>query len=170
MVFTGDGKGKTTAALGCALRAAGTGRRTLMVQFIKGSFPTGEETSLAMFKGLVELRRFGRGYVFSNSPSHVVAESRKLVKLGLEYAAAKTGKGGYYFLILDEIFGAVKAGLISEKDVIKYLDRFDPKLNIILTGRGAGKALVLRADLVTEMKCLKHHYDNGVSEREGIEY
>ena len=165
IVHTGNGKGKTTAALGLAFRALGHGFRVLMVQFIKGSWKYGELESARKFDNF-DLRPMGRGFVSTNG--QVPDEDRQAARDALSYAHAHLGD--YDVIILDEIIYAIGFGLVTEEEVLGLLDEKPERLHLILTGRNAPARIVERADLVTEMREIKHPYQRGIKAQRGIEF
>jgi cob(I)alamin adenosyltransferase len=173
ILFTGEGKGKTTAALGMVLRAAGHGRTALVVQFLKrgprARDPrTGEVAALALLPG-VEIVQTGRGFVPRRDDPRW-AEHRQAAQEGLSLAQEAVGSGRYDLVVLDEICGAVTAGLLEEEQVIALVEQGDPRVILVLTGRGAGERLIALADTVTEMRCLKHGYQAGIPAQPGVEF
>ena len=164
-VYTGDGKGKTTAALGLALRAGGAGLRIYIGQFIK----KGDYSEIVMLRRLrprVTVRQFGAGcYVKRPSP----ADHRR-ARRGLKLLARAMQSGRYDLVVADEINCAVKAGLLSNRDVLGLADGKPSGVELVLTGRDAPRALLRKADLVTEMRKIKHPFDRGVGARRGIEF
>ena len=177
MVFTGNGKGKTTAALGQAIRALGEEKRVLMVQFIKGPWQSGEDFFLKKFSiqhSTFNIVKTGRGFVGILGDSLFPEEHKKAAEDGLAFARKEIESGMWDIVILDEINNAVSLGLISEDKVLELLDLSNLptcKLeHLIFTGRDAPKEFIDRADLVTEMRDIKHPYDTGVKAKRGIEY
>lgn len=166
-VYTGKGKGKTTAALGVALRAAGHGLKTYIGQFLKGQ-DYGELHSIQKLSSWITLEQFGRkGFIHvTKNPDK---EDFKRAKSGLKKCREAMLSGAYTVIILDEINVAIYFKLITEKEVHDFLDKKPEDIEVILTGRYAPDSLVKRADLVTEMKEIKHYYSEGVQVREGIE-
>ncbi len=167
-VYTGDGKGKTTAALGLALRAAGAGMKVLFVQFAKGRH-TSELAALERLADLITVRRFGREGFISGEP---IDEDRACAREGLDEAKRAASSGEYGLLVLDEAAVAVKLGLFAEDELLEVIDAVQaasPRTEIVVTGRAAPEGLVERADLVTEMRAVKHYFDKGVGARIGIE-
>jgi cob(I)alamin adenosyltransferase len=166
-VYTGDGKGKTTAALGLALRAAGQGLRVHIVQFMKGWPDYGELHALSLLPNIT-VRRFGRAsFVDRASPDpQDVALAQEAWRHSLE--ALRGGQNDV--VILDEINVALDYGLISLQQFLELLDTKPPLVELVLTGRNAHQKVLQRADLVTEMRAIKHPYDAGVDGRKGIEY
>ena len=170
LVHTGDGKGKTTAGLGLALRAWGSGLRVLILQFIKGGWKYGELEAierLGQLDGRIEIRPLGLGLMRSDEDKekHIRAAAE-----ALQESERMMVSGQYDLIIFDEINYAVKFGLISIDDVLALLDKKPEKLHVLLTGRDARPELIERADLVTEMKLVKHPYQQGIKAQKGIEF
>jgi cob(I)alamin adenosyltransferase len=164
-VYTGDGKGKTTAALGLALRAAGHGLRTYIGQFMKGQ-PYGELEALRGHPAIT-LEQYGDVRCIRReevTPAHIAQAQR-----GLERARQAMLSGRYDIVVLDEVNVALWFGLLSLAEVLAFLDQRPPQVECILTGRRAPPELIERADLVTEMREVKHYYQQGVGARAGIE-
>ncbi|MBE0712475.1 MAG: cob(I)yrinic acid a,c-diamide adenosyltransferase [Candidatus Aminicenantes bacterium] len=166
-VYTGDGKGKTTAALGLALRAAGHGMRTYFGQFLKGQH-YGEIDAAKKLSPLIRIERFGReGFLhITEGPDD---EDIRRAKEGLQKCREAMLSGNYQIVVLDEVNTAVLLKVLTVQDVLDFLALRPDSVELVLTGRGAPQAVVDRADLVTEMKNVKHYYDRGVKAREGIE-
>ena len=164
-VYTGDGKGKTTAALGLALRAAGAGLRIYFGQFIKNA-DYSEIKALARFADCITVRQFGRGCFLLTEPA---PEDRAAARRALEGLSEALTSGDYDLVIADEANVAVALGLIEANDLVSLIDRRPEQVELVLTGRGAPDAVLARADLVTEMRCVRHYYDRGVLARQGIE-
>lgn len=165
-VYTGDGKGKTTAAIGAAIRAAGSGLKCRMIQFMKGGTASGELSIIDSIPN-ISIDRIGLNFIGPN------ASGPKDVKESLIPAmdAARDALSSEYdVVILDEIITACTAGVISELDIMHLIDAKDPSVELILTGRCASQRLIDRADLVTEMKKVKHPFDQGHGARSGIEF
>ncbi len=166
-VFTGDGKGKTTAALGTAIRALGQGQRVYIVFFMKGDYPYGERKILSQLPN-VDIASFGSlDFV---DPANIKPEAREQARLALSAAREAVLSGSYDMVVLDEINVAVAFKLISLDEVIKLIRDKPPQVELILTGRKAAPEIIRRADLVTECLKIKHPYDKGVKSRRGIEY
>jgi cob(I)alamin adenosyltransferase len=166
-VYTGLGKGKTTAALGLALRAAGQGLKVYIIQFMKGWPDYGELVSVEKLPNIT-LRQFGRPeFVNKNNPD---PEDIRQAHRALEHARQIMLNGQYDIVILDEINVALDFGLIGLAEVLSLLDARPEKVELVLTGRYAHPEVVKRADLVTEMLDIKHPYTEGVMGRKGIEY
>ncbi|OQX52087.1 MAG: cob(I)yrinic acid a,c-diamide adenosyltransferase [Candidatus Aminicenantes bacterium 4484_214] len=166
-VYTGNGKGKTTAALGLALRAAGHGYRTYIGQFLKGQ-DYGELHSLEKLKDYITIEQFGRrGFI--HVTSNPDEEDIRRAKDGLVHCHQAMMSGQYDLIVLDEINVALYFHLLEEEEVHRFLDDKPEKIEVILTGRYAPESICQRADLVTEMKEIKHYYQQKVPARKGIE-
>jgi len=167
-IFTGDGKGKTTAAIGTVVRAAGHGLRSFVVFFLKGkNFVHGEMKSLAGMNN-ISLADFGQnGWV---DKDNVTAENIEQEKQALTTARDAMLSGNYDIIVLDEVNIALEYGLLDVEEVIKLIKDKPKKVELILTGRNANPKLVQIADLVTEMLMIKHPYAKGVKARKGIDY
>lgn len=170
IVFTGDGKGKTSAALGMALRAAGHGMRISMVQFIKSRSDTGEAMAADLLKPAFELVTVGKGFVMGKQGAPAFPEHVQAAQHALELARQRSTSGYWDILVLDEINNAVALGLVAISDVLDLIRSRSPKLHIVLTGRDAHPDLVARADMVTEMRSLKHPYERGIPAARGIDF
>lgn len=171
IVHTGNGKGKTTAALGLAVRAWGDGLRVLILQFIKGSWKYGELETLRILgemNGRMEVRRGGRG--FSQRDTEDKAEHRKAAQEAWREALEEITASRWDLIVLDEINYAVKFGLVEIEQVMELLDKKPLELHLVLTGRDARPELIERADLVTEMRLIKHPYQEGIKAQKGIEF
>ena len=166
-VYTGSGKGKTTAALGLALRAAGHDLQVYIVQFMKGWPHYGELVSVQHLPN-VTLRQFGRPDFVNRE--HPNPEDIRLAHEALDHARQIVASGDYDLVILDEVNVALDYGLIGLDDLLALLDAKPEHVELVLTGRGAHPEIVKLADLVTEMLAIKHPYDAGVPGRKGIEY
>jgi len=166
-VYTGSGKGKTTAALGLALRAAGHGLKTYIGQFLKGQ-DYGELGSLEKLSGFIKIEQFGRkGFVHvTKDPDE---EDFARAKKGLEKCRQAMLSGDFDIVVLDEINVALYFNLLEEKEILALLDQKPEAVEVVLTGRYAPQSIIDRADLVTEMKDIKHYYEDGVQARDGIE-
>jgi cob(I)alamin adenosyltransferase len=166
-VYTGDGKGKTTAALGQCVRAAGYGLRALILQFIKAGAATSELTS-AQLLGNLEIRQLGRALSFIKgkpSPDDVEHARR-----GWAEAQKAISSGEYDVVVLDEMNVVLDLGMLSSSEVVPFLQQRPAHVEVILTGRNAPNEVIDAADLVTEMRCVKHPYEKGIAARKGIEY
>jgi cob(I)alamin adenosyltransferase len=167
LLFSGDGKGKTTAALGTLLRAGGHGMRGLVIQFVKSDSRTGEIAGLNILGA--DIMQTGRGFIPSpDKPEY--EEHRRAARTGMEEAGKAVASGMYDIIVLDEICVAVWKGLVSEEDVLALIAKAPSGICLILTGRGATEALIGAADTVTEMRMVKHGYQAGIPEQKGVEY
>ena len=170
-IFTGNGKGKTTSAIGQAARAVGEGKRVLMVQFIKGPWKSGEDDIEITGKGEFKLVKMGKGFVGILGDSLPREEHERASGEALEYAKRETETKNWDILILDEVNNAIALNLVSKESVLEFIDWSQDKLeHLILTGRDAAPEIIERADLVTEMKDIKHPYEKGVKGKRGLEY
>lgn len=167
---TGDGKGKTTAALGTVLRAVGYGHRCLIVQFIKGSWSYGELKSITRLEPEVEFHRMGKGFVGIIDDNLPREEHEKAAHEALAFAKQKLASGDYKLVLLDEIFIAIGLNLITTGDVLDLMDARPPQTTLILTGRGAPAEIIERADTVTEMREIKHAYRKGILAQRGVDF
>ncbi len=164
-VYTGNGKGKTTAAFGLALRAVGAGLKVYIGQFLKnGNYS--EINSISRFKGLVKIEQFGGRHFIDRG---ITEEDRKFTQRGFERTREVISQGEYDVVILDEINVALHFKLLSEEDLIKVIKEKPSHLELILTGRYASPRIVEIADLVTEMREIKHYFLRGIKARRGIE-
>jgi cob(I)alamin adenosyltransferase len=166
LIFTGDGKGKTTAAIGMAFRASGHGMRSCMIQFMKSDTTVGEIAAAAASTN-IEIHPTGLGFVPKGGPR--LEEHRAAAQAGLKKAAEIIAARQFGLVILDEICGAIGCGLIDERQVTDLLTTAPPDVCLVLTGRGAGAALIVLADTVTEMLCIKHGMYEGYEAQKGIE-
>jgi cob(I)alamin adenosyltransferase len=166
-VYTGNGKGKTTAAMGLAFRAAGHGLKTFVAQFLKGQ-PTGEIDAAKKLDSFIRIEQFGReGFItIKDSPDD---EDVSRAKAGLSQALEAMRSGDFQIVVLDEVNTAVHFKILPEEDVLDFIDQRPAAVELVLTGRYAPASFIDRADLVTEMKPVKHYFDRGVKAREGIE-
>ena len=166
LIFTGDGKGKTTAALGMALRASGYGMRTLIIQFIKNC-RSGELNAVAKLSNIT-LVQTGMGFFYDKSNAELAVHKNAAEK-GLHLAQQAILGSDYQLIILDEICCAVSKGLLEEQKVIAVLEKANPGDCLVLTGRGATEGLLDLADTVTKMQCVKHAMDSGTKAQRGVE-
>lgn len=164
-IYTGDGKGKTTAALGLALRAAGHGMKTFIGQFMKGQV-YGELRALQDFP-LIAIEQFGGNKCIRRE--EVTDRDRQRAEQGLQRCLEVMQSGNFNIIVLDEILVALWFGLVSLETVLHLVDNKPAAVELILTGRRAPQELIDRADLVTEMRQVKHYYQQGVPARKGIE-
>lgn len=163
-IYTGDGKGKTTAALGSAMRASGQGLRVAFIQFLKGE-PCGEHVFVSKHHAF-DMVQISVGNSFKKSKEQLGEEAQQT----LAHAEQQILSGSYDLVILDEVFVAIGRGLITVKQVLDLLDQKPKPVELILTGRKAPPEIVQRADLVTEMLMIKHPFTEGIQARRGIEY
>ena len=170
IVYYGNGKGKTTAALGVALRAIGYELNVCMIQFIKGEWNYGEIYSSNRLKPNFELVIAGKGFVGIIDDDHDFEEHVESSKNALAIAKEKINSGNYDIVILDEINYALKLKLIEEDEIISLLDTKPAKVTVILTGNYLTDNIFRRADLVTEMREIKHPYKKGIKAKKGIDY
>lgn len=169
-IYTGDGKGKTTAALGLGVRACGRSMKVIMVQFLKG-MPTGEMYSLKALEPNFTLYRGTdtKKFIYEmdeKERTQTVAEQHAI----FEYAADAANSGKCDLLILDEALGAISSGMLDKETVIEFIKNKPEKLELVLTGRGATPELIGLADYVSEIKAVKHPAEKGISGRKGIEF
>jgi len=179
-IYTGDGKGKTTAALGLAMRAAGAGNKVLIYQFLKPpALDTSERNILAEMDSTgppqvagITVESLDIQWDMAQSPEDekMVADTKAAIRKALERISRSAGKKVYDVVILDEIVFCLWKGLAQLEDVRNIIDKRDRRVEIVLTGRGATKELIEMADLVTEMKNIKHPFDKGLFARRGIEF
>src|SRR5436190_10953339 len=167
IVYTGNGKGKTSAALGALVRAVGYGWHVCMIQFIKGSWYYGELDGLKRLAPNVELIQAGEGFYKIVDDKLPEATHRQAAQEGLRIAREKILSGDYDLVVLDEINNTLQTELLTLADVMALLDLKPSWLHLLLTGRGAPQALIERADLVTEMREIKHPYQQGLFAQKG---
>ena len=166
-VYTGNGKGKTTASLGLALRAVGRELMVCMIQFMKGGGPYGEHLVAPRLAPYLTIIQTGRsGWVNKDNPAQT---DKDLAAQALVLARGKLESGDYDLVILDEINGAVSMGLLPVEDLLDLMRSKPPQVELVLTGRNADQRVIEAADLVTEMREIKHYYKAGVKSRDGIE-
>jgi len=170
LVYTGNGKGKTTSALGTALRSIGYGWKVCMVQFIKGDWHYGEIDSVKNFGTNMELYRMGKGFYHIMGDDLPDEVHREAAKDALEFARDKMLSGQYQLIILDEILVSVQVKLLEEEALLEFLREKPENVHVILTGRGASEKIMEEADLVTEMKEIKHPFQKGIPAVKGIDF
>jgi cob(I)alamin adenosyltransferase len=166
IVNTGNGKGKTTAALGVALRACGYGMKVTMLQFFKGKWKYGELRSAPKLETL-EIRPMGHGFTWESKDIEV---DKRMVREAWQAASAEILSGKYDLVILDEINYALHYGFLPVEDVVDFLKKKPPMLHVILTGRNAKPEVIEIADMVTEMREIKHPFNEGIVAQKGIEF
>jgi len=169
LVNTGDGKGKTTAALGTALRAVGYGHKVLIIQFMKGTWHYGEMDALARLPE-VTLIVAGKGFYKIRGDMFSEEEHKNAAAEGLRLAREAIVKNEHQLIILDEICMAQSLGLVSLEDVLSLLDARPAGMSLILTGRNAHPEIIARAHTVTEMREVKHAFRQGILAQKGIDY
>ena len=168
IITTGQGKGKTTAALGMGLRTLGHNHKVAIIQFIKGGWESGESLALKIFGNKLKFHACGEGFTWETQDRK---QDIYLVKSSWEIAISYMKDPSYKLIILDEIIVAIKLGYIDEEEIIKGINLRPEFTHIVLTGRGASKKLIDAADLVTEMKLIHHPFkEQGVKAQKGIEY
>ena len=167
LVFTGNGKGKTTAALGQAFRALGHGMRVAVIQFIKGSWKYGELEAAKRYAGQLDFHVMGRGFTWkSDDLSKDIAKARE----AWQFTCELMRQNNHQLVILDELTYLVTYKMIGEEDLLAGLARRPKEMHVVVTGRNASQGLVDAADLVTEMREIKHPYARGVKAGKGIEF
>lgn len=164
IVHTGDGKGKTTAAIGLAIRAWGAGLRVLILQFIKGGRRSGELNALDALN--IEVRQLGLGFITEENFS----AQKKSAREAIEIARAEILSGTWDLIILDEINYAAKFGLLDAEEILSLIKIRPSQMHLVFTGRNALPELIDAADLVTEMKLIKHPFQSGIVAQVGIEF
>lgn len=170
IVYTGKGKGKTTAALGMALRAVGYDHKVCMIQFIKGSWHYGEMTSSKRLEPEFELTAIGKGFVGIIDDKSPIEDHKKIAQEALKVAQEKINSNAYNIVILDEINYAINLGLVSLKDVLDIISNKPDDVNLVLTGNHAKDEVIEKADLVTEMREIKHPFKSGIKAKKGIDF
>ena len=163
-IYTGNGKGKTTSALGLSLRAIGAGKKVFFGQFVKGMKYS--ETKTVKYLPDFEMKQFGKDCFIYNEPTE---EDIRLAKKGLEEMENILSSGKYDIVVMDELNIALYYKLFTVEDVLKALEKREKHVEVIITGRYAPQELIDIADLVTEMREVKHYYSEGVQARKGIE-
>ncbi len=169
IVFTGNGKGKTTAAMGQALRSVGQGLKVLMLQFIKGTWDYGELKSIKKHDPDFMIKPLGKGFIRSKSKLND-NEAIENINQSWEHAEIEILSDKYDMVILDEINYVIDFGLLPVDKMITLLEKKPIRLHIVLTGRNAHEKVIERADLVTEMSEIKHQYSKGIKAQKGIEF
>ena len=169
MVFTGNGKGKTTAALGMALRTIGHGYKVAIIQFIKGGWTTGEEKALKNLSSNISWHSLGEGFTWETQDR---IRDEKLVQEAWELAKEYIKNESYKLIILDEINIATKLGYLASEEIITFLKSLNNRKNhIVLTGRGASDSIINYADLVSEMKLIRHPFkEQGIKAQKCVEF
>ncbi|MDB4840404.1 cob(I)yrinic acid a,c-diamide adenosyltransferase [Nitrosopumilus sp.] len=170
IVYTGKGKGKTTAALGIALRATGYKKKICMIQFIKGSWHYGEMESSKRLEPEFEMVAIGKGFVGIIDDKSPKEDHQEIAKEAIRISNEKIQSGKYDIVILDEINYAVNLNLISLDDVLDLIKSKPENIDLVLTGNYAKEEVIEAADLVTEMKEIKHPFQKGIKAKEGIDF
>ena len=170
IVYTGKGKGKTTAALGLALRATGYDKKICMIQFIKGSWHYGEMDSSKKLEPGFEMVAVGKGFVGIIDDKSPMEDHEKVAKDAIKISNEKIQSGKYDIVILDEINYAVNLNLISVNDVIELINSKPDYIDLVLTGNYAKDEIIEIADLVTEMREIKHPFQKGIKAKKGIDF
>ncbi|MCW5205311.1 cob(I)yrinic acid a,c-diamide adenosyltransferase [Desulfobulbus sp. F5] len=167
IVYTGNGKGKTTAALGLTLRSLGHGHRVCFIQFIKGSWKYGELTAVERFADLLDFHVMGRGFTWKSDD---LEKDAAAASEGWELVQKIIAEGRHQLIVLDELTYLVRYNMLSEQEILDVLARRRPSVHVVVTGRGAGEQLMQAADLVTELREVKHPYRQGIKAQKGIEF
>lgn len=170
VVITGYGKGKTSSAMGMALRASGHGLQTCIIQFMKGDIYSGEWDGVKHLNGYVELTATGKGFCGIEGNPFPHSEHRKNAQDAITLVHEKIESNEYDILILDEINNALQLKLIDQDQVLKILDKRPPHMHMILTGRDAAPEIIERADTVSQVNEIKHAYRKGIEPQPGIDY
>ena len=169
IIYIGNGKGKTSAAAGLAIRAAGTGFKVLYLQFVKGDWPSGEREILSKLKN-VDVKLMGRGFVGILGDRKPIAEHIKAAKNAMIESIKALKSKKYNLVILDEAISAIESRLLTVDDVAKIIKARPTDIHLCLTGHKRIKKLIDLADLVTEMKMIKHPYYKGILAQRGIDF
>lgn len=171
IVNTGNGKGKTTASMGLAIRAAGNGMKVLIVQFIKGRWKSGEREALKHVPG-IDVYVMGLGFTIERLRDERISdeEHQAAAVEAFAFARERLVSGEYAMVVLDEILGSINAGLVTLDQIVALINDKPPMAHLVLTGRNASEALIDMADLVTEMREVKHPYKQGITAQRGIEF
>ncbi|BCS54808.1 cob(I)yrinic acid a,c-diamide adenosyltransferase [Geobacter sp. SVR] len=170
VVLTGNGKGKTSSALGMALRASGHRKRVCIIQFMKGDLYSGEIDGLKSLRTLVEFHQTGKGFCGIQGNPYPYHEHRANAQTAIELSREKIRSGHFDIVILDEINNALKLRLVDLPQVLELIDNKPPELHLVLTGRDAHPEVCERAHTVTEMREIKHAYREGIEPQAGIDY
>ncbi|MBI2865183.1 MAG: cob(I)yrinic acid a,c-diamide adenosyltransferase [Chloroflexi bacterium] len=169
IVYTGNGKGKTSAALGLAFRSVGYDYNIVMVQFIKGAWQSGEVVAAKRLTPNLDVLPLGRGFIISDKQKKA-EKNLQMVRDAWEVAKERALSGRYDVVILDEITYPLNYGMLPMAEVVQFLREKPPRLHVVITGRDAPAEIVELADLVTEMKEIKHPFQKGIKAQEGIDY
>lgn len=167
LIFTGHGKGKTTAALGMSIRAAGHGMKTCFIQFIKGGWKYGEMEAMVRFREEIDFHVTGRGFTWQSDD---LEKDKAAAGEAWEKAKEAIGSGRYHTVVLDEFTYLLRYGMIEKEEALRVLGNKPADLHICITGRDAAEELIELADLVTEMQPIKHPYQQGITAQKGVEF
>jgi cob(I)alamin adenosyltransferase len=167
IINTGNGKGKTTAALGLAMRAAGHGLKVCFIQFIKGSWRYGEMESINRFEGLIDFHVMGKGFI---KQSKNIEKDRAAANEAWAFAREAMVNSRYNMVVLDELTYLLTYEMLDASAILTALEERPQGMHVVITGRGAPRVLVEAADLVTEMRAVKHPYQQGVKAQKGVEF
>ena len=170
VVYTGNGKGKTTAALGMCIRAAGYKKKIKILQFVKGSWKYGELKGIELLKEFVEMEQVGEGFVGIVDDNKEFSVHQEAARKGLAYAREIIHSGKFDIVILDELNVAIDLGLVPLEDALELIRSKPDMLHIVVTGRGAKQELIDLADLVTEMREIKQPYQKGILAQRAIDW
>jgi cob(I)alamin adenosyltransferase len=170
LLITGYGKGKTTSALGQAMRAIGDGKRVLMVQFIKGPWRSGEDDTQMLLRPYLHIRKTGLGFVGILGDTLPLEDHARAAQEGLAMARQEMLSGTWGMIILDEVHNAIALGLLALDEVIDFVRRLPNGTDLILTGRDAPDELKALADIVSDVQEIKHPYTEGAAGKKGIEW
>ena len=166
-IFTGNGKGKTTSALGHIARAVGQQQKVCVIQFIKGSWTTGEETFFTALKDSVDFYVMGRGFTWKSDD---LEKDKEVAREAWEFAKKIIASNHHDLIILDELTYLVRYNMIDEDELLHVITSRDKELHIIMTGRYATEKMIAKADLVTEMMMIKHPYEKGINAQAGFDF
>ncbi len=167
IILTGNGKGKTTSALGQSMRAAGNGMPVCFIQFIKGSWKYGEIEAMKRFSDIIDFRVMGRGFTWKSDD---LEKDRAVAAEAWEYAQTAMNSGRYRLVVLDEFTYVINYGMVDRDAVMSAIEHRPHGVHLVITGRDAPEELINVADLVTEMREVKHHYKKGIKAMRGIEF
>lgn len=170
IVYTGDGKGKTTAALGMVIRAVGYKWKVCIIQFIKGSWKYGELKGIKQLEPQVEMHQVGEGFVGIIDDKKKFEEHRQAAIEGVQFSIEKLKSEEFQLVILDELNVAMQLGLVVDEELDAILAACSESQHLVITGRNASEKLIEKADLVTEMKEIKHPYQDGMLAQKGIDW
>ncbi len=167
LLHTGNGKGKSTAAFGQALRAAGQGMQVCIVQFIKGTWKTGEAKAFQTLSDRVEFHVKGSGFTWQEENKEKIIQT---ARDAFSFAKEKIMSDRYDMVVLDELTYLLSYGIVSEDEILELINSRPLRLHLVITGRNAGETLITAADLVSEVRMIKHPYEQGIKAQKGIEF